>query len=63
VRLARFNRLAPRPAEVVIVWGARWAESGDPCTEDLLRTLEKEYRKVYVTAPRGQAELFRRVVP
>jgi hypothetical protein len=63
IRIARFNRLAPRPAEVVLVWGARWEERGDPCTEEVFQLLETQYRRVYVSAPRGQAEVYRRVVP
>ncbi len=63
VRIGRFNRLAPRPAEFVIVWGARWEERGGPCTEELLRLLQTQYRRVYLSAPRGQAELYQRVVP
>ncbi len=63
VRLARFNRLAPRPAEVVIVWGARWEERDDPCTVELRGTLDAQYRRVFVSAPRAQAEVWRRVAP
>ncbi|HEY7515412.1 MAG TPA: hypothetical protein VIC87_13085, partial [Vicinamibacteria bacterium] len=63
VRLARFNRLAPRPAEVVLVWGARWEERDDSCTEEVRRTLETQYRRVFVSTPRGQAEVYRHVPP
>ncbi len=63
VRLGRFNRLAPRPADVVLVWGARWAEAGDPCTDEVFQVLETRYRRVFVSSPRGQAELYRRLGP
>ncbi len=62
VRIARFNRLAPRPAEVVLVWSARWEERDDPCTEEIFQLLQTRYRRVYVS-PRGQAELYWHVAP
>ena len=63
VRIGRFNRLAPRPAEVILVWGARWADPGDPCADAVFQELETQYRRVFVSSPRGQAELYRRLVP
>ena len=59
VRLDRFNRLAPRPAELVLLWDARFVERGDPCTEQLLRVLETRYRPVYTSRPQGRARLYR----
>jgi hypothetical protein len=59
VRLGRFNRLAPRPAEFLLLWGARRAERGDPCTEELFAFIETQYRRVSVSGPRGEAELYR----
>jgi hypothetical protein len=61
VRLGRFNRLAPHPAESVLVWNARWDDRGDPCTDELARILETRYRRVFTSAPRGRMEVFRRV--
>ncbi len=60
VRLERFNRLAPRPAEFVLLWGARGPErGGDQCTERLFETLRAQYRLVFTSLPRGQAQLYR----
>ena len=59
VRLDRFNRLAPRPAEFVLLWGARWAARGDPCAERLFTIVRTQYQHVYTSLPRGQAELYR----
>jgi len=63
VRIGRFNRLAPRPAEIILVWGARWAERGDPCTDEIFQVLQTQYRRVFVSSPRGQAEVYQRLVP
>jgi hypothetical protein len=63
VRLARFNRLAPRPADVVVVWNARFEEWDDPCTNELVKMLSSGYRRVYVSAPGARAEVYRRVAP
>lgn len=59
VRLERFNRLAPRPAEFVLLWGARGVERGDPCAAQLLETVRTQYRHVFTSQPRGEAQLYR----
>ncbi len=61
VRLDRFNRLAPRPAEFLLLWDARGVERGDPCAEWLFATVAASYRPVYTSVPRGEAQLFRYV--
>jgi hypothetical protein len=61
VRIDRFNRLAPRPAEFLLLWGARWADRSEPCAAALFAEIDAGYRRVYLSSPRGEAELLRRV--
>jgi hypothetical protein len=62
VHLGRFNRNAPRPAEFLVVWGSRGADwYDDPCGAELLRTINSQYRRVFVSEPRGQMEVYRRI--
>ncbi len=61
VHLGRFNRLAPRPAEFVLTWGAGRVDRDDPCMRTLVRQLDVSYRRVFVSSPRGLAELYRLV--
>ncbi|HVO11142.1 MAG TPA: hypothetical protein VMX54_10425 [Vicinamibacteria bacterium] len=63
VRLGRFNRLSPRPADFVLTWALSETDLGDACTRDLLRQLETRYRRVHVSQPRGLAALYQRLPP
>jgi hypothetical protein len=58
VRIARFNRLAPRPIDFVLVWRRDLAPA-DACTRATLRAVDAAYRRVRVS-PRGYAELLER---
>lgn len=55
VRIARFNRLAPRPIDFVLVWRRDLAPA-DACTRATLRAVDAGYRRVRVS-PLGYAEL------
>jgi len=58
VRIARFNRLAPRPIDFVLVWRRDLAPA-DACTRATLRAVDAAYRRLRVS-PRGHAELLER---
>ena len=58
VRIGRFNRLAPRPIDFVLVWRRDLAPA-DHCTRGTLRAVDQAYRRVQVS-PRGYAELLER---
>jgi hypothetical protein len=58
VRIARFNRLAPRPIDFLLVWRRDLAPA-DHCTRATLRAVDEGYRLVRVS-PRGYAELLER---
>jgi hypothetical protein len=58
VRIARFNRLAPRPIDFVLVWRRDLAPA-DACTRATLRAVDAAYRRVRVS-PLGYAELLER---
>jgi len=60
VRIGRFNRLAPRPIDFVLVWRRDLAPA-DHCTRGTLRAVDQAYRRVQVS-PRGYAELLERRV-
>jgi hypothetical protein len=58
VRIGRFNRLAPRPIDFLLVWRRELAPV-DPCTRATLRAVDAAYRRVRLS-PRGHAELLER---
>jgi hypothetical protein len=58
VRIARFNRLAPRPIDFLLVWRRDLAPA-DPCARATLRAVDLAYRRVRAS-PRGFAELLER---
>ncbi len=63
VALNRYDRLGPRPLDYILVWSARDADRSHPCTQAVLRHLEERYTRVFTSAPRGLAELYRRTSP
>jgi hypothetical protein len=58
VRIARLNRLAPRPVDFVLLWRRDLAPA-DACTRATLRAVDAAYRRVGAS-PRGYAELLER---
>lgn len=58
VRIARFNRLAPRPIDFVLLWRRDLAPA-DHCTRATLRAVDRAYRRLRVS-PLGYAELLER---
>ncbi len=58
--LNRYDRLAPRPMDFVLVWGARTADRAHPCTEAIFRHLDERFLLVATSTPRGLAEVYER---
>ncbi len=63
VSMNRYDRLAPRPMDFVLVWGARHANRTHPCAQAIFGHLEERYELVLTSAPRGLAQLYRRKAP
>jgi hypothetical protein len=63
VSLNRYDRLGPRPLEYILLWSARDADRSHPCAQAVFRHLEERYTRVFTSAPRGLAELYRRRIP
>ena len=61
VHIGRFNRLALRPIDFVLLWGTGQADENDPCVAATLRQVTEGYRLVYVSPPRRQVELYERL--
>jgi hypothetical protein len=60
VSLHRYDRMAPRPLDFILVWGATRADPRHPCTADILGHLAASYERVFVSSPNARAELYRR---
>jgi len=60
VSLHRYDRMGPRPLDFILVWGAARADPRHPCTAEILAHLAEGYERVFVSAPNGRAELYRR---
>jgi hypothetical protein len=61
VHIGRFNRLAVRPIDFVLLWGTGQADENDPCVAATLRQVTEGYRLVYVSPQRRRVELFKRL--
>jgi hypothetical protein len=59
VHIGRFNRMAPRPVDYVLVWAGRRADRDDVCAKAVFQHLREHYRLVYVSSARRQVELHR----
>jgi hypothetical protein len=60
VSLNRYDRLAPRPMDFVLVWAARSADRAHPCVQAIFRHLEERFDLVATSTPRGLSRLYRR---